>query len=101
MRIVTRILKDLFNKYIFFVNNINIENLKTNYNNKKVILDIRLFVLIYIFQLNAILINIKLLEYTIFEKKSQFCKFEIKIVDFVYNFNNRLSNNIKIIKIIK
>ena len=49
MRIVTRILKDLFNKYIFFVNNINIENLKTNYNNKKVILDIRLFVLIYIF----------------------------------------------------
>jgi len=47
------------------------------------------------------LVNIKLFDCTILDKKSQFCKLDIKIVNFVYNFNKRFFNNIKIIKIIK
>jgi len=47
------------------------------------------------------LINIKLLKCIIFEKKLQFCKFKIKIINLVCNFNNRLLNSIKIIKIVK
>jgi len=47
------------------------------------------------------LINIELFEYTIFDKKLQFCKLDIKIVNFVYNFNKQILDNIKIIKIVK
>jgi len=43
-----RILKNLFNKYCLFVNNIDIKEFKLNYNNKKIILEIKLFILKYI-----------------------------------------------------
>ncbi len=48
VQIVMRILKDLLDKCVLFVDNIGVKNSKTNYNNKKAIFDIRLFVLEYI-----------------------------------------------------
>ncbi len=48
VRIVIRILKNVLNKYYLFVNNINIKEFKSNYNNKKTVLKIKLFVLKYI-----------------------------------------------------
>ena len=48
MQVVTRIFKNLFNKFISFINNINVKDLKTNYNNTKIILNIKLFILKYI-----------------------------------------------------
>ncbi len=48
VKIVICILKNLLNKYYLFVNNIDIKKFKSNYNNKKTILKIRLFVLKYI-----------------------------------------------------
>ncbi len=65
-----RILKNLLNKCYLFVNNIDIKEFKSNYDNKKIVLEIKLFVLKYIQQLDAILINVKLSKYIIFGKKS-------------------------------
>jgi len=48
VKIVIRILKNLLNKYYLFVNNIDVKKSKLNYNNKKTILEIKLFVLKYI-----------------------------------------------------
>jgi len=48
VQVITHILKDLLDKCISFVDNIDVKSSKTNYNNKKAILDIRLFVLNYI-----------------------------------------------------
>jgi len=48
VKIVIRILKYLLNKCCLFVNNINIKEFKSNYNNKKTILKIKLFVLKHI-----------------------------------------------------
>ena len=38
---------------------------------------------------------------TISDEKSQFCRSELKIVDFVYNSNDRFSETAKIIKILE
>ena len=48
VKIVTRILKNFFNKYYLFVNDISVKEFKSNYNNKKTILKIKLFVLKHI-----------------------------------------------------
>ena len=48
VQVVTRIFKDLLDKYVSFVDNIDVKSSKTNYNNKKAISDIRLFVLKHI-----------------------------------------------------
>jgi len=48
VKIVIRILKNFFDKCCLFVNNINVKKFKSNYNNKKIVLKIRLFVLKHI-----------------------------------------------------
>jgi len=48
VKIVIYIFKNFLNKCCLFVNDINIKEFKSNYNNKKIVLDIRLFVLKYI-----------------------------------------------------
>ena len=51
--------------------------------------------------LNAVFMNLEKTDYTISNKKSQFCIFELKIVDFVYDLNDRFSEIAKIIKILE
>jgi len=48
VKIVIRIFKNLLDKYCLFVNNIDVKKFKSNYDNKKAISKIRLFVLEYI-----------------------------------------------------
>ena len=47
------------------------------------------------------LIDIKHSKIIIFNENFQFCIFDIKIIDFVYDETNRHFDNFKIIKIIK
>ena len=55
----------------------------------------------YVQWLNAALVNLKKVDYTISNEKSQFCMFELKIVDFVCDSNNKSSKIAKIIKILE
>ena len=55
----------------------------------------------YVQWLNAMLVNLKKIDYTILNEKSQFCMSDLKIVDFVCDSDNRFSETAKIIKILK
>ena len=50
---------------------------------------------------NVVLANLKITDCTISNEKSQFYMFELKIVDFVYDSDNRSSKTAKVIKILK
>ena len=85
----------------FFVDDINVDDLRSNYNNKKVFFKMRLYILKHIQWLNAILMNLKKTDYTISSEKFQFYVVDFKIVDFVCDLNDRFSETIKMIKILK
>ena len=51
------------------MNNIAVENDRNDYNNKKIVSEIRIIVLRHIQNLNQVLINIKRLQITIFDEK--------------------------------
>jgi len=48
VKIIIRIFKNLFDKCCLFVHDINMKEFKSNYDNKKTILETKLFVLKYI-----------------------------------------------------
>ena len=83
------------------MNDITVKNDRNNYNNKKIVFKIRIFMFRHIQNLNKILIDIKRSKIIIFDEKFQFCMFDIKIIDFVYDKINRDFDNFKINKIIK
>ena len=101
MRIITAILKDLFYICKSFLNDIKVKSLKSRYEDEKVVSEIRRFVFKHIINLDQILLNFKLIKCIILRKKSQFCIFKIKIINFIYNFSDRRLKSLKIIKIIK
>ena len=84
-----------------FLDDVRVKKVKNIYENREVMSEIRLFVLKHIQWLNIVLINLELVECIISEKKSQFCMFDIKIINFVCDSNDRSSNNFKIIKIVE
>jgi len=94
-------LKNLLNICRLFLDDIKIKRSKTNYNNIKIIFNICQFILKYIKNLNLMLLNFKLINCIIFDEKSQFCMSSIKIVNFIYDFHERRSEEFKIIKILK
>ena len=63
--------------------------------------EICIFVFRHIQNLNKILIDIKRSKVIIFDEKSQFCIFDIKIMNFVCDEIDRHFNIVKIIEIIK
>ena len=85
----------------FFVDDINVDDSRSNYNNKEVFFEMRLYILKHIQWLNAILMNLKKINCTISDEKSQFCVADFKIVDFVCDLNDRFSETVKMIKILK
>lgn len=89
------------NRVKFFLNDIEMKKSKTDYDDTKVTLDIRKYVFEHIMWLDEVFANIKRADYTIFDKKSQFCIIDLKIVDYVIDFDDKHSNIIKIIKILK
>ena len=100
-----RIVIEIFEKHIIisrcwlFVDDINIKDSRSNYNEKEILFEIELFIVKYVQRLNAILVNLEKTNCTISNEKFQFCMFELKIVNFVCDSNNRFSKTAKIIKI--
>ena len=85
----------------FFVDNINVDGSRSNYDNKETFFEMRLYILKHIQWLNAILMNLKKTDCMISDEKSQFCIINFKIVDFVCDLNDRFSETTKMIKILK
>ena len=84
-----------------FVNDVVVKRNRNDHENKKIVSEIRIFVFRHIQNLNKILIDIKRSKAIIFDEKSQFCMFDIKIVSFVCDEIDRHFDNVKVIKIIK
>ena len=101
-----RIIIQIFKKYIiasrdwFFVDDINVKNSRLNYNEKEILFKIQLFIIKHVQWLNAVFMNLEKMNCTILNEKFQFYIFELKIIDFVYDSNDRLFKTAKIIKIL-
>ena len=74
---------------------------RSNYNEKEILFKIRLLIMKYVQWLNAVFINLEKTNCTISDKKFQFCMFELKIVNFVCDSNNRSFEITKTIKILE
>ena len=102
-----RMIIEIFWKHIiasrcwFFVDDINVDDSRSNYDNKEAFFKMRLYILKHIQWLNAILMNLKKTDYTITDEKFQFCVADFKIVDFICDLNDRFSETTKMIKILK
>ena len=100
-----RIIIEIFKKHIVasrcwsFVDNINVKSSRLDYDEKEILSEVRLFIMKHVQWLNAVLMNLEKTSCTILNKKSQFCISELKIVDFVYDSNDKSSEIAKIIKI--
>ncbi len=100
-RIIIKILKNFLEICRSFLNNIEVKKLKIIYDNAKIISEVHQFMLKHIKNLNFVLLNFKLIDCIIFDKKSQFCMLSIKIMKFVCDFHDCRSENFKIIKILE
>ncbi len=101
VRMINKIIVDhVFHHALSFVNDIEVKESKTTYNNKFILSEIRRYVMKHIQWLNDVLINIERFDCTIFEKKSQFCCEELRMIDFVCDVKRRHSDTAKIIKIL-
>ena len=83
-----------------FLNNITIKGAKTTYRGKEALLGVRCYILKYIQQLNAILIDLERVGCIISGAKSYFYKSEIVIIGYLCNGNGRLLKALKVAKII-
>jgi hypothetical protein len=101
IRMINKIIVDhVFHHAFSFMNDIEVKNLKTTYNNEFILFEIRRYVMKHIQWLNDVLIDIEKTNCIIFEKKFQFCYEELRIIDFVCDVKKRHSNTTKIIKIL-
>jgi hypothetical protein len=73
---------------------------KITYNDEFIVSEIRRYVMKHIQWLNDVLTNIKRIDCIIFEKKSQFCCEELRVIEFVCDVEKRHSDTTKIIKIL-
>jgi hypothetical protein len=73
---------------------------KITYNDEFIVSEIRRYVMKHIQWLNDVLTNIEKADCIIFEKKSQFCCEELRIVEFVCDVERRHSDTAKMIKIL-
>jgi hypothetical protein len=101
VRMINKIIVDhVFHHAFSFVIDIEVKKSKITYNNEFILSEIRRYVMKHIQWLNEILTNIERTDCIIFEKKSQFCCEELRVIDFVCNVEERHSNTTKIIKIL-
>jgi hypothetical protein len=101
VRIIIKILKNLLDICRFFLNDIEIKESKTIYDNAKIASKMHQFILKHIKNLDFILLNFELINCIISDEKLQFCMSSIKIVEFVYDFHDCRSEDFKIVKILK
>jgi hypothetical protein len=101
VRIVMKILIDhILNVARSFLDDIEIKNSKTKYDNEEVTSDIRRYILEHIKSLDAVLVDLKKASITISTLKSHFCMIELKVVSFICDADDRHLDTIKVIKII-
>jgi hypothetical protein len=101
VRMINKIIVDhVFHHAFSFVNDITMKKSKIMYNNEFILSEIRRYVMKHIQWLNDVLTNIEKIDCIIFEKKSQFCCEELRVIDYVYDVKKRHSNTTKIIKIL-
>ena len=86
-------------RYWFFIDDINIKDSRSNYNEKEFLSEIWLFIMKHFQWLNAVLVNLGKTDCIISNKRSRFCLFELKIVDFICDSNDKFSKITKITKI--
>ena len=84
-----------------FVDDVAVKRDRNDHDNKKVVPEIRIFVLRHTQNLNKMLIDIERSKTTISDEKSQFCMFGIKIVSFACDGADRHPDSLKVIKIIE
>jgi hypothetical protein len=73
---------------------------KITYNDEFIVFEIRRYVMKHIQWLNDVLADIEKVDCIIFEKKSQFCCEELRVIEFVCDVEKRHSDTTKIIKIL-
>ena len=77
-----------------------IKSFITNYNKMQIMKSVKQFVFKYFMNLYDILISIKLAGACVNINKSQFSMSDIKIVSYIYNFDDMHSKTVKIVKIV-
>jgi hypothetical protein len=101
VKIIIKILKNFLDINKFFLNDIEVKESKTIYDNAKITSEMHQFILKHIKNLNFVLLNFELVDCIISDEKLQFCMSSIKIVEFVCDFHDCRSEDFKIIKILK
>jgi hypothetical protein len=99
--VINKIIADhVFHHALSFVNDIEVKESKIRYNNEFILFEVRRYVMKHILWLNDVLTDIEKADCIIFEKKSQFCCKELRIVEFVCDVEERHSDTTKMIKIL-
>jgi hypothetical protein len=99
--VINKIIVDhVFHHALSFVNDIEVKRSKITYNDEFIVFEIRRYVMKHIQWLNDVLTDIEKADCTIFEKKSQFCCEELRVVEFVCDVEERHSDTTKVIKIL-
>jgi hypothetical protein len=98
---INKIIVDhVFHHALSFVNDIEMKESKITYNDEFIVSEIRRYVMKHIQWLNDVLANIERVDCIIFEKKSQFCCEEFRVIEFVCDVERRHSDTTKVIKIL-
>jgi hypothetical protein len=101
VRIVIKILIDhILDVARSFLDDIEIKNSKTKYDNEKIASSIRRYILEHIKSLDAVLVDLERASITISILKSHFYIIELKVVNFICDADDKHLDTIKIIKII-
>lgn len=75
----------LRNQTLLFLDNIGIKSPKTIYNNEKLALRIKRYVIKHIKNLDKVCEDLKQAGIRIADVKSEFCRASLKIVEYIYN----------------
>ncbi len=101
VRVINKIIADhVLHHALSFVNDIEVKESKITYNDEFIVSEIRRYVMKHIQWLNDVLADIERVDCTIFEKKSQFCCEELRVIEFVCDVERRHSDTTKVIKIL-
>ncbi len=101
VRMINKIIVDhVLHHALSFVNDIEVKKSKITYNDEFIVSEIRRYVMKHIQWLNDVLTDIERADCIIFEKKSQFCCEELRVVEFVCDVEERHSDTTKVIKIL-
>jgi len=101
-RAMVQILEDLISNVChMFLNDIAVKGLRTDYNNKEVLIEVCQYILEAIQNLDKVLINIEYTDRSVSDEKSQYIMKQLKIVKFVCESSECSSVINKVLKIVQ